>query len=60
MKKKVILLLWGMLFLIGILIILRSDTWNLGSVISMNISGSILSGFSGVGFIIELYFNKKD
>lgn len=42
MKKKVILLLWGMLFLIGILIILRSDTWNLGSVISMNISGSIL------------------
>ncbi|WP_455793536.1 hypothetical protein [Clostridium butyricum] len=60
MKKKVILLLWGMLFLIGILIILRSDTLNLGSVISMNISGSILSSFSGVGFIIELYFNKKD
>ena len=60
MKKKVILLLGGVLFLIGILIILRSDTWNLGSVISMNISGSILSSFSGVGFIIELYVNKKD
>ncbi len=60
MKKNVILLLWGLLFFVGILIILKSNTWDLGSDISMNISGSILSIFSAIGFLTELYFNKNN
>lgn len=60
MKKNVILLLWGLLFFVGILIILKSITWNLGSDISMNISGSIISIFSAIGFLTELYFNKDN
>lgn len=59
MKKKIVLSLWGILFFIGILIILESYTWNIGSVVSMNLSGSIISIFSGIGFLTELYFNKN-
>ena len=59
MKKKILLSLWGILFFIGNLIILESYTWNIGSVLSMNLSGSIISIFSGIGFLAELYFNKN-
>lgn len=59
MEKKITLLMWGILFWIGIMIILKSDTWGLGSITSMNLSGSIISIFSGIGFLIELYFNKN-
>lgn len=59
MKKKIVLSLWGILFLIGILVILKSFTWNIGSVESMNLSGSIISILSGMGFLTELYFNKN-
>lgn len=59
MKKKIVLSLWGILFFIGILMILESYTWNIGSVVSMNLSGSIISIFSGIGFLTELYFNKN-
>lgn len=58
MKKKIVLSLWGIIFLIGILVILESSTWNIGSIESMNLSGSIISIFSGIGFLTELYFNK--
>ena len=59
MKNKILLLLWGILFFIGNLIILESSTWNLGTVVSMNLSGSIISIFSGIGFLAELYLNKN-
>ncbi|MBE6071206.1 MAG: hypothetical protein E7208_04510 [Clostridium butyricum] len=59
MKKKIVLSLWGILFLIGILVILKSSTWNIGSVESMNLSGSIIAILSGMGFLTELYFNKN-
>ena len=59
MRNKILLLLWGILFFIGNLIILESSTWNLGTVVSMNLSGSIISIFSGIGFLAELYLNKN-
>lgn len=37
MKNKILLLLWGILFFIGNLIILESSTWNIGSEVSMNL-----------------------
>lgn len=59
MKKKIVLSLWGIIFFIGILVILESSNWNIGSELSMNLSGLIIAIFSGIGFLTELYFNKN-
>ncbi|MBA4687963.1 MAG: hypothetical protein H2184_12475 [Candidatus Galacturonibacter soehngenii] len=53
-----ILVIFLLLFFSGILLILKSVTWNLGSEVSMNLAGSIISIFSGMVFIIE--FLKKN
>jgi hypothetical protein len=47
------------LFLIGMLLILKSNTWDLGSVESMNLAGSIISILSGFGLLIKFYINQK-
>ncbi|KAB1439702.1 hypothetical protein [Candidatus Galacturonibacter soehngenii] len=53
-----ILVIFLLLFFSGILLILKSVMWNLGSEVSMNLAGSIISIFSGMVFIIE--FLKKN
>lgn len=60
MKIKYVLLgIFSILFILGIVIILKSDSWNLGSIESMNLAGTIISIFSGIGILCELYLNKK-
>lgn len=58
-KKFVLILTYIILFIIGILFILESDSWNLGSIISMTIAGTIMSVFGMIGIFIELYISKK-
>lgn len=57
--KNMVIWVFGVIFCIGILLILKSDSWNIGSVESMNLSGAIISVFSGMGLLCELYFNKN-
>ena len=57
--KGIILGSFGILFVIGILLILGSASWNLGSMFSMNLAGTIISIFSGVGFLCERYLDKS-
>jgi len=57
-KHLIILVIFILLFSFGIILILKSDTWPLGSVKSMNLAGSIISIFSGIGILMEL-FQKK-
>lgn len=52
-KHLIILAVFILLFFVGIVLILKSDTWPLGSIQSMNLAGSIISIFSGIGFFIE-------
>lgn len=58
-KHITILVVFIIFFLAGIILILKSDTWSLGSIQSMNLAGSILSIFSGIGFIIEYSHKNK-
>ena len=58
-KHLTILAVFILLFFVGILLILKSNTWNLGSIQSMNLAGSIISIFSGIGFFIEYKEYKK-
>lgn len=47
------------LFLIGIMLILKSSTWYLGSYESMHLAGTIISIFSGSGLLIKFYIDQK-
>lgn len=59
-KRITLLVIFTLLFFIGIILILKSDTWPLGSTQSMNLAGTLISIFSGSGFLIEYFFiNKK-
>jgi hypothetical protein len=58
-KHITILVVFIIFFLAGIILILKSDTWSLGSIQSMNLAGSIISIFSGIGFIIEYSYKNK-
>lgn len=49
--NNAMILIFGVVFFIGILLILKSDSWNIGSVESMNLSGTIISVFNGVGLL---------
>lgn len=57
MSKKGI---WIVLCIIGFIIIIGSDTFTrwIGTEVSWNIVGSILSLLSGVGIICDIYFNR--
>lgn len=57
--KKLRVIFFSILFLIGILIILKSNSWGMGSIESMNLAGSIITIFSGMGFLCELYISKE-
>lgn len=57
-KHLTILVVFILMFFVGIVLILKSSSWNLGSIQSMNLAGSIISIFSGIGFFIE-YINNK-
>lgn len=52
-KHLTILVVFILLFFVGIVLILKSNTWPLGSIQSMNLAGTIISVFSGIGFFIE-------
>lgn len=54
LKKKIYLIVSFIFFIIGIIFILKSDTWDFGSIPSMNLAGSIFSIFFGIIFIKNL------
>ena len=53
MKNKVIYCINCLIFFFGIMLILKSNSWGLGSYFSMNLAGSILCFFSGCSTLIE-------
>ena len=57
--KKLRAIFFSILFLIGILIILKSNSWDMGSIESMNLAGSIMAIFSGMGLLCEFYISKE-
>lgn len=58
-KNIIIFSLLIFLFIFGIMLILKSDIWNLGDFYSMNLAGAIISIFSGIGLLIIFYINGK-
>jgi hypothetical protein len=56
--EYIILAILIFLFLFGITLILKSDSWNMGSIESMNLAGSIISILSGIGLLIKLNKSK--
>lgn len=54
---KVIGILACIIFFLGVMLILKSDEWNIGSYLSMNLAGTLLCLLSGAVIIVEL--NKK-
>jgi hypothetical protein len=59
MKKKIMLVVFALLFFFGIVMILKSNSWGWGSYESMNLAGGILAVMSGIGFLCELYICQK-
>lgn len=57
-RKVSLIIFYIILVLIGYTYLLKSDTWNLGSIVSMNIVGIITSITGIIGFFIEVY--RKD
>ncbi len=53
--------IWIVLFIIGLLMILNSEEWTrwLGREKSWIIVGIILSVFSGIGILLEMYKKRK-
>lgn len=41
-------------FFVGVMLILKSDAWNIGSYVSMNLAGTLLCLLSGAVLIVEL------
>jgi len=58
-KHSIILVVFILFFLTGIVLILKSDTWALGSAQSMNLAGTLISIFSGLCFLIEYSYKRK-
>lgn len=56
--ENIILVILIFLFLIGITLILKSNSWNMGSIESMHLAGSIISILSGIGLLIKLNKSK--
>lgn len=57
-RKVSLIIFYIILVIIGYTYLLKSDTWNLGSIVSMNIVGIITSITGIIGFFIEVY--RKD
>lgn len=45
------LILFTVLFIFGIIFILNSDSWNLGSIESMHLAGALMAILGGAGII---------
>lgn len=58
-KKIISLSLWGLILVLGLLIILKSDTILIASTKSLNLIGLIISAFSILGFLFEMYIRKR-
>lgn len=58
-KKILYLSLWFLLLVLGLLIILKSETILICSVKSSNLIGLIISSFSILGFFFEMYIKKR-
>lgn len=57
-KKVIYLSLWGLILVLGLLIILKSDTILIASTKSLNLIGLIISAFSILGFLFEMYIKE--
>lgn len=61
MKEKIVAILWAALFIFGIFLILNNMqiTRYASDLNGVTTAGIIISSFSGIGFLLELYGKRK-
>lgn len=57
-RHILLMTMFTLIFILGIILILNSDSWNLGSQGSMELAGTIMACFGGIALLCELYIDR--
>ena len=57
-KHILMMIFWIIIFIFGLLIILKSDELLIYSTKSLTLVGLIVSIFSGIGILVEIYIKR--